>query len=55
LFIDPWKLEYFEAVRCFSVLVDFMSGFENVRTSGMHKATYKQFKEITEISLNKPW
>jgi aminoglycoside phosphotransferase (APT) family kinase protein len=54
--VDPWKLEYYEAVRCFRVMVDYEIGFELVHSSGMHKATCERFKEITEISdLNEPW
>ena len=54
--VDPWKLEYYEAVRCFSVLVDYESGFENVRSSGMHIASFQRFREITGIhNLSQPW
>ena len=54
--VDPWKLEYFEAVRCFSLFVDYEYGFELVLTSGMHRVGGKRFKEITGINdLKEPW
>lgn len=54
--VDPWKLEYYEAVRCFRVMVDYEIGFELVLSTGMHVGACERFKEITGIqNLNEPW
>jgi aminoglycoside phosphotransferase (APT) family kinase protein len=53
--VDPWKLEYYEAVRCFRVMVGFEIGFEMVLESGMHKVCYNRFAKVTGLKLDKPW
>ena len=53
--VDLWKLEYFEAVRCFRVMVGYEFGLEGPIKVGMHKATHKRFSEITDVNLNIPW
>lgn len=53
--VDSWKLGYYEAVRCFRVMVGYEIGFERVRVSGMYKPCYSRFKEVTGLELNKPW
>jgi aminoglycoside phosphotransferase (APT) family kinase protein len=53
--VDSWRLGYFEAVRCFRVMVDYEIGFERVRVSGMYKPCYDRFKEVSGLELNTPW
>ena len=53
--VDAWKLGYFEAVRCFRVMVGYEISFEMVHESGMYKTCYDRFKEVSELELNKPW
>ena len=53
--VDSWKLGYFEAVRCFRVMVSYEISFEMVHESGMYKTCYDRFKEVSELELNKPW
>lgn len=49
--LDSWKLEYYQAVRCFCVMVDYEYGFQRVLSSRMHIACLERFKEITGIEL----
>ena len=53
--LDSWRLGYFEAVRCFRVMVDYEIGFERVHVSGMYKPCYDRFKEVSGLELNTPW
>jgi aminoglycoside phosphotransferase (APT) family kinase protein len=54
-FIDPWKLEYYQALRCLWVMVSYEMGFPVVRDSGMIHRVIERFKEITgaEIKVEK--
>jgi aminoglycoside phosphotransferase (APT) family kinase protein len=49
--IDPWKLEYYQAMRCLWVMVGYELGYPVVRSTGMiHKIT-ERFTEITDANI----
>jgi aminoglycoside phosphotransferase (APT) family kinase protein len=50
-YVDPWKLEYYQAMRCLWVMVGYELGYPVVRSTGMIYKAVERFMEITGADI----
>ena len=50
-YIDSWKLEYYQAMRCLWVMVGYELGYPVVRSTGMIDKVIERFNEITGADI----
>ena len=50
-YVDSWKLEYYQAMRCLWVMVGYELGYPVVRSTGMAHKAIERFTEITGVDL----